>query len=91
MGSPDRPWAKPDDPQLLEDPKIKAVAAKYNKTAAQVVLKYQVQRGCITIPKSVNKNRIKENFNIWDFNLTSEDIALLDTFDVNGRICPYTE
>lgn len=91
LGSPDRPWAKPDDPQLLEDPKIKAIADKYNKTPAQVVLKYQVQRGCITIPKSVNKGRIKQNFDIWDFELSNEDVTLLDTFDCNGRICPYTE
>lgn len=88
LGSPDRPWAKPGDPQLLEDPKIKAIAAKYKKTAAQVVLKYQVQRGCITIPKSVTKSRIQENFNIWDFTLSPEDIAQLDSFDCNGRICP---
>lgn len=91
LGSPDRPWAKPDDPQLLEDPKIKAIAEKYTKTPAQVVLKYQVQRGCITIPKSVNKGRIQQNFDIWDFELSNEDVALLDTFDCNGRICPYSE
>lgn len=91
LGSPDRPWAKPDDPLLLDDPKIKQLAQKYKKTAAQVVLKYQVQRGHITIPKSVTKSRIKENFEIWDFNLTSEDIELINGFDCNGRICPYTE
>lgn len=91
LGSPDRPWAKPGDPQLLDDPKIVALAKKYNKTPAQVVLKYQVQRGNITIPKSVTKSRIIQNFDIWDFNLTNEDIALLDTFDCNGRICPSDE
>lgn len=91
LGSPDRPWAKPDDPNLLDDPKIKAIADKYKKTPAQIVLKYQVQRGCITIPKSVTKSRIIENFDIWDFNLSKEDIAALDTFDCNGRICPYKE
>nr|CAI5821595.1 unnamed protein product [Callosobruchus analis] len=91
LGSPDRPWAKPGDPQLLEDPKIKSIADKYKKTPAQTVLRYQVQRGCITIPKSVTKKRIEENFNIWDFQLTPQDIALIDTFDCNGRICPYEE
>lgn len=91
MGSPDRPWAKPTDPKLLDDPKIKAIANKYGKTTAQVVLKYQVQRGNITIPKSVTKSRIQENFDIWNFELTADDIALIDTFDCNGRICPYED
>lgn len=91
LGSPDRPWAKPTDPKLLDDPKIVKLAQKYKKTPAQVVLKYQVQRGCIVIPKSVTKSRIQENFDIWDFNLTPEDIALIDTFDCNGRICPETQ
>lgn len=91
LGSPDRPWAKPGDPLLLEDPKIVALAKKYNKTPAQVVLRYQVQRGNITIPKSVTKSRIQENFNIFDFQLSAEDVGVIDTFDVNGRICPYEE
>lgn len=91
LGSPDRPWAKPDDPLLLDDPKIKQLSEKYQKTPAQIVLKYNVQRGNITIPKSVTKSRIQENFNIWDFELTADDIALINTFDCNGRICPYDE
>jgi len=42
LGSPDRPWAKPEDPQLLEDKKLKEMAEKLKRTAAQVVLRYQV-------------------------------------------------
>lgn len=90
LGSPDRPWAKPEDPQLLADEKLKQVATKYNKTPAQVLLRYQVQRGIITIPKSVTKSRIKENFEIFDFELSAEDVAYIDTFDCNGRFCPLT-
>lgn len=88
LGSPDRPWAQPEDPKLLDDAKLKDVASKYGKTPAQVVLRYQVQRGVITIPKSVTKSRIEENFAIFDFELKPEDMSYIDTFDCNGRLCP---
>ncbi|KAF2903966.1 hypothetical protein ILUMI_02201 [Ignelater luminosus] len=91
LGSPDRPWAKPEEPQLLDDAKIKEIAGKFNKTPAQIVLRYQVQRGNIVIPKSVNKSRITENFQIFDFELTPEDMSYLDTFDCNGRVCPFND
>jgi aldehyde reductase len=91
LGSPDRPWAKPDDPILTEDPKVKAIAQKYKKSSAQVILRYLLQHGVIPIPKSVNKKRIAENINIFDFELTSEDVAVFDTFDCNGRVCWFVE
>ncbi|XP_017785972.1 PREDICTED: aldose reductase-like [Nicrophorus vespilloides] len=91
LGSPDRPGYKAGDPQLLDDPKFKEMGAKYGKTAAQIVLRYQVQRGLITIPKSVTKSRIAENFNIFDFELSTEDMAHLDSFDCNGRTCTFAD
>lgn len=90
LGSPDRPWAKEGEPKLLEDPKLVSLAKKHNKSCAQILLKYQVQRGIITIPKSVTKSRIQENIEIFDFELSTEDIAYIDTFDCNGRFCPMT-
>lgn len=90
LGSPDRPWAKPEDPVVLEDAKIKELAEKYSKTPAQILLRYQIDRGVITIPKSVNRQRIKQNFEIFDFQLSPEDVAYIDTFDCNGRFCPMT-
>lgn len=90
LGSPDRPWATADEPVLLEDPKLKVIADKYKKSTAQVLVRYQLERGHVVIPKSVTKSRIAENFNIFDFKLTSNDVAAIDGFDRNWRICPMT-
>ncbi|XP_072759260.1 aldo-keto reductase 1B [Anoplolepis gracilipes] len=90
LGSPDRPWAKPDDPILLQDEKLIELGQKYNKTPAQILIRYQLDRGHIVIPKSVTKSRIAENSEVFDFKLSSDDIAYIDTFDCNGRIVPLT-
>ncbi|XP_015602927.1 aldose reductase [Cephus cinctus] len=90
LGSPDRPWAKPDDPKLLEDVKLVELGKKYNKTGAQILIRYQLDRGHVVIPKSVTKSRIAENAQVFDFKLDPQDIAYIDSFNVNGRICPMT-
>ncbi|XP_078032907.1 aldo-keto reductase 1B-like [Augochlora pura] len=87
LGCPGHPQEKPDDPKLLDDKKLCELAKKYNKTPAQVLIRYQLDRGHIVIPKSVTKSRIAQNSEVFDFKLTPEDIAYIDTFDCNGRIC----
>jgi 2,5-diketo-D-gluconate reductase A len=63
-----------------------AIASKYNKSTAQVILKWLTQRGVVAIPKSVRKERMAENFNIFDFELTDEDMASIKTLDTNASL-----
>lgn len=67
---------------------IISIAKKYNKTAAQILIRYQIERGNIVIPKSVTKSRIQSNFEVFDFQLSTADVALIDSFDCNGRLVP---
>lgn len=67
---------------LFENEVLKQIGDKYGKTTAQVMLRWHIQRGVIIIPKSVHKERMIENFNVFDFTLSEEDmqkIAQLDT------------
>ncbi|XP_074101240.1 aldo-keto reductase 1B-like [Cotesia typhae] len=80
-----RPWAKSGDPFFLDHPKIKSIAEKYNKTPAQVVIRYQIDRGHVVIPKTTSKSRLVENLNVFDVKLSNEDMTIIDNFECNGR------
>ncbi|XP_049883144.1 aldo-keto reductase family 1 member B1-like [Pectinophora gossypiella] len=87
LGSPDRPWAKPGDPNLMEDLRLKGVANRHGKTVPQVLIRYAIDRGMIVIPKSVNKDRIAQNFDVLDFQLSPEDLQSIAELECNGRLC----
>ena len=67
---------------IFQNETLLKIAQKYGKTTAQVILRWNIDRGVVVIPKSVHKERIEQNFDVWDFKLTTEDmvqIAALDT------------
>lgn len=65
---------------------LSTIGEKYNKSVAQVILKWLTQRGIIAIPKSVHKERIAENFNIFDFELTSEDMQAIVALNTSSSL-----
>jgi methylglyoxal/glyoxal reductase len=70
---------------LLDDPVLKTIAGKYRKSVAQVVLRWDLQRGIIAIPKSTHQARIKENANLYDFELSAVDMKVINDLDQNPQ------
>lgn len=70
---------------------VKEIGEKYGKTSAAVLLRFQIDRGVVVIPKSVNPERIEANLNIFDFKLNSEDIKQLETLDQGFRFCAFIQ
>ncbi len=70
---------------MFREPILNEIAAKHGKTAAQVILRWNIQQGVVIIPKSVHKERMEENIAIWDFALDEEDMARMEKLDKN---CP---
>ena len=67
---------------IFTDPELVAIGEKYGKSAAQVVLRWNAQRGVSIIPKSVHTNRMEQNIDIWDFALTEEEMATVAAKDL---------
>jgi methylglyoxal/glyoxal reductase len=72
--------------QKFDDPRIQQLCAKYGKTPAQIILRWNLQLGVSTIPKSSNPKRIEENFNIFDFEIAPEDMNVLNGMDEGYRV-----
>lgn len=77
--------------KLMENPTVVAIAVNHNKTAAQVLLRHLVQSGIVVIPKSTRPERIKENIDIFDFELSEDEMKQMDGLDqgYNGRLFDF--
>ena len=80
--------------EMYKEGKLKAIGEKYGKTPAQVALRWNIQRGVVVIPKSTHKDRMEQNFDVFDFQLTKEEVELISSLNydnmylVESTICP---
>ncbi|WP_108802362.1 aldo/keto reductase [Aquimarina sp. Aq107] len=81
-------WSPMMQGKIFELSILDNLSKKYNKTAAQIVLRWNLQKGVITIPKSSKKHRIIDNANLFDFELSKEDINYIDSLDKHQRLGP---
>ncbi|WP_394238486.1 aldo/keto reductase [Niallia oryzisoli] len=81
-------WSPLMQGQLLDHPVLQEIAKTHNKSIAQVIIRWDRQNGVITIPKSTKEHRIIENASIFDFELTTEEMAAIDELNQNLRVGP---
>lgn len=78
----------------ISEERLCPIMEKYSKSLAQVVLRWNIERGCFPLPKTKNPSRLKENFNVFDFSLTSEEMKMISSLNydnqylVESKICP---
>ncbi|XP_074861450.1 prostaglandin-E(2) 9-reductase-like isoform X2 [Carettochelys insculpta] len=85
----DEKWVDQSTPLLLEDPVLNGLAKKYNQSPAHVALRYQLQRGVVVLAKSFTRKHIEDNFKVFDFQLTEEDMKAIDSLNQNLRYDPF--
>lgn len=91
LGSPSRPIVFTGEPILLANHTVAAVASSHKKTPAQVLIRYQLQKGHSTIPKSEEIRHIRENINVFDFELSADEMRTLDELSYCRRFVPHIE
>ncbi|CAG2056458.1 unnamed protein product [Timema podura] len=89
LGNPGSKFNAPGTPNILQDTKLNELAKKHGKSVAQIILRYLIDVGTVPIPKSVTKTRIEENINVFDFKLSPEELAYVDSIDRNLRTCAF--
>jgi len=78
-------WSPLARGKILDEPMLEAMAIKHGKSVAQIVLRWHIQRGVAVIPKSNSKERIVENMNVFDFELSAEDVDAITALNTNFR------
>ncbi len=81
-------WSPLMQGQIIDVPSIKDLAEKHGRSAAQIVLRWNLQKGVVTIPKSSKAHRIEENSQLFDFQLSAEEVSLIDSLDKGQRVGP---
>lgn len=81
-------WSPLMQGKLLEDPKLIEIAKSHNKSVAQVILRWDIQNGVVTIPKSIQEHRIAENSSIFDFSLSLDELKQIAALNENKRVGP---
>ncbi len=81
-------WSPLAQGDLLEDGTVETIAAHHDATPAQVILRWHLQTGNVVIPKSVTPERIRENFDLFDFALSEDDMAAIERLDAGERVGP---
>lgn len=81
-------WSPLMQGELLDNTDLQEIADKYGKSVAQVILRWDLQNGVITIPKSTKEHRIAENATVFDFELTADDMKRIDSLNQNHRVGP---
>ncbi|XP_052801462.1 1,5-anhydro-D-fructose reductase-like [Mya arenaria] len=86
LGAPNRPWHESGQPgPVFDEPILKEISASKGKSIPQVILRFHIQRGLVVIPKSITPSRIKENIDVFDFQLSEEEMTKIASLDRNFR------
>lgn len=81
-------WSPLIQGKIVDIKEVDSLSKKYGKSPAQIALRWNLQKGVVTIPKSSKVHRIKENADLFDFELSAEDVAILDSLDQGKRVGP---
>ncbi|MMZ63170.1 Glyoxal reductase [compost metagenome] len=81
-------WSPLMQGQLLEHKELQEIATKHGKSVAQIIIRWDLQNGVVTIPKSIKAHRIAENANVFDFELSPQDMQLISSLNQDMRVGP---